>query len=177
MNKFEDAKNWLAGYTEQGWWGQPGTTYDPRTEYFYKHIGNQWKLGSPIALTINKTTKADVEITFNGVKLSKKTFNGKFFNGHYITLSGKAPEGKTIVGWKATGVEQKQYNGETVTLMMPDCTLDISPVLADATGIETIETSDIRHQTSDIYDLLGNKVKTPQAGKLYIQNGKKTIWR
>jgi hypothetical protein len=159
-NKFNNAKNWVKG----------------RPENFFKHIKSQWRLYDPNKLTINKANE-DVEITFNGIKLSKKTFNGKFFSGHTITLSGKAPEGKTIIGWKETGVEEIEYDGETVSIMMPACSLDISPILADATGIENVDVSTVTSTPSALYDLMGNKVKTPQAGKIYIQNGKKILWR
>ena len=159
-NKFNNAKNWVKG----------------RPDNFFNHLKSQWGLGTPNTLTINKANE-DVEITFNGVKLSKNTFNGKFFNGHTITLSGKAPEGKTIVGWKTTGANNKQYDGETMSLMMPNSTLDISPILGDDTGIENVEISSLASRPTSLYDLMGNKVKTPQAGKIYIKNGKKIMWR
>ena len=159
-NKFNNAKNWVKG----------------RPDNFFNHLKSQWGLGTPNTLTINKANE-DVEITFNGVKLSKNTFNGKFFNGHTITLSGKAPEGKTIVGWKTTGANNKQYDGETMSLMMPNSTLDISPILGDDTGIENVEISSLTSRPTSLYDLMGNKVKTPQAGKIYIKNGKKIMWR
>ena len=43
--------------------------------------------------------------------------------------------------------------------------------------LESIQPSAVSHQASPIYDLMGNKVKTPKAGKIYIQNGKKISWR
>ena len=159
-NKFNNAKNWVKG----------------RPDNFFKHLRSQFGLNSPNKLTINNANE-DVEITFNGVKLSKKTFNGKFFNGYTITLSGKAPEGKTIIGWKATGAEEKQYDGETVSVMMPNSTLDISPILGIDTGIENVYLSSTTSHPSPLYDLMGNKVNTPKRGQIYIQNGKKIIWR
>ena len=171
LNKFEDAKNWLAGYTEQGWWGQPGTTYDPRTDYFYKHIGNQWKLGSPIALTINKTTKADVEITFNGIKLSNKVFDGKYFKNRAMTISG----GEAVKGWRLSGAINEDVAGSELNITMTSSALTIEPLFEDLTGIQAIETSTV--DNAPVYDLLGNKVKTPQTGRIYIQNGKKITWQ
>ena len=159
-NKFNNAKNWVKG----------------RPDNFFNHLKSQWGLGTPNTLTINKANE-DVEITFNGVKLSKNTFNGKFFNNHTITLSGKAPEGKTIVGWKTTGANNKQYDGETMSLMMPNSTLDISPILGDDTGIENVEISSLASRPTSLYDLMGNKVNTPKRGQIYIQNGKKIMWR
>ena len=174
-NKFNDAKKWLAGYTEQGWWGQ-STTYLPRTDYFYKYIGQQWNLGSPVVLNINKTEQ-DVAITVNGIKLSGKTFEGKFFPNRELVITGTAPEGKVVIGWKLSGGKNEEIAGSELTLNMTSSALTIEPILGDAAGIQTIESSASTTDHSDIYDLLGNKVKTPQAGRIYIQNGKKLLWQ
>ena len=161
-NKFNDAKKWAEG----------------RPNYFYQHIGNQWNLGTPRTLTINKTQKSDIEITFNDIKLSGSVFDGKYFKDRTISLSATATEeGKTVTGWKVTGAINKEVQGSELTLQMPNGDIAIEPIVGVGSGIETILSSDIRHQTSDIYDLLGNKIATPQKGRIYIQNGKKITWQ
>jgi len=161
-NKFNDAKKWAEG----------------RPNYFYQHIGSQWNLGTPRTLTINKTKKSDIEITFNDIKLSGSVFDGKYFKDRTISLSATATEeGKTVTGWKVTGAINKEVQGSELTLQMPDGDIAIEPIVGVGSGIETILSSDIRHQTSDIYDLLGNKIATPQKGRIYIQNGKKITWQ
>ena len=157
-NKFNDAKNWAEG----------------RPNYFYQHIGNQWNLGTPRTLTINKTNKSDVEITFNDIKLSDKVFDGKYFKNRTITLTATAnEEGKTVTGWKVTGSLSKEVQGSELTLTMPNGNIAIEPVVGVGSGIEEVST--LNSQLSTLYDLLGNKVQTPQAGKIYIQNGKKVV--
>lgn len=47
---------------------------------------------------------------------------------------------------------------------------------ASATGIHTIETSNLKPETSAVYDLGGRKVNKPTKG-LYIKNGKKVVIR
>ena len=161
-NKFNDAKKWAEG----------------RPNYFYQHIGSQWNLGTPRTLTINKTQKSDIEITFNDIKLSGSVFDGKYFKDRTISLSATATEeGKTVTGWKVTGAINKEVQGSELTLQMPNGNIAIEPIVGVGSGIETILSSDIRHQTSDIYDLLGNKIATPQKGRIYIQNGKKITWQ
>jgi len=161
-NKFNDAKNWAEG----------------RPNYFYQHIGSQWNLGTPRTLTINKTQKSDIEITFNDIKLSGSVFDGKYFKDRTISLSATATEeGMTVTGWKVTGAISKEVQGSELTLQMPNGDIAIEPIVGVGSGIETILSSDIRHQTSDIYDLLGNKIATPQKGRIYIQNGKKITWQ
>ena len=175
-NKFNDAKKWLAGYTEQGWWGQSTTTYLPRTDYFLQHMSTQWNLGTAVKLTINETEQ-DVAITVNDIKLSGKTFDGKFFPNRELVITGTAPEGKVVTGWKLSGGKNEEIAGSELTLNMTSSELTIEPILGDAAGIQTIESSASTTDYSDIYDLLGNKVKTPQTGRIYIQNGKKLLWQ
>lgn len=161
-NKFNNAKNWANG----------------RPEQFYKHIGNKWSLGTPIALTINKSNKSDVQIVFNDIKLSGNVFDGKYFKNRTITLSATAnEEGKTVTGWKVTGAISKEVHGSELTLQMPNGAVNINPIVGFGSGIEDIELSSVNAQRSTIYDLQGRQITTPQAGRVYIQNGKKIIWR
>ena len=161
-NKFNAARDWANG----------------RPENFYQFIANKWNLGTAKALTINKTNKSDVEIVFNDIKLSGKVFDGKFFKDRTITLSATAnEEGKEVLGWKLTGAINKEYQGSELTLQMPNGSLIINPIVGIGSGIEDIELATINRQPSDIYDLQGRKITTPQAGRVYIQDGKKIIWR
>ena len=161
-NKFNDAKSWVEG----------------RPNNFYQHIGSQWNLGTPIALTINKENKSDVALTFNGVQMSGNIFDGKYFKNRAITLSATVnEEGKVVTGWKVTGAVNKEVQGSELTLNMPSSKIAINPIIGDATGIEDIERSASYAQHATLYDLMGNKVNTPQTGRIYIQNGKKIMWR
>ena len=161
-NKFNDAKSWVEG----------------RPNNFYQHIGSQWNLGTPIALTINKENKSDVALTFNGVQMSGNIFDGKYFKNRAITLSATVnEEGKVVTGWKVTGAINKEVQGSELTLNMPSSKIAINPIIGDATGIEDIERSASYAQHATLYDLMGNKVNTPQTGRIYIQNGKKIMWR
>ena len=173
LNKFNDAKKWLAGYTEQGWWG-PSTTYLPRTDYFLQHMSSQWKLGTAVVLTINKTEQ-DVAITVNGIKLSGKTFDGKFFPNRELVITGTAPEGKVVTGWKLSGGKNEEIAGSELTLNMTSSALTIEPILGDASGINDISANPAKSEA--IYDLMGNKVETPMSGRIYIRSGKKLIWK
>lgn len=157
-NKFNDAKNWANG----------------RPNNFYKFIGDQWKLGSPVALAINKT-KQDVTITVNGIELSGKTFDGKFFPNRELVITGTAPEGKTVTGWKLSGGKTEEVSGSELTLNMTSSALTIEPILGDASGINDISANPAKSEA--IYDLMGNKVETPMSGRVYIRSGKKLIWK
>jgi hypothetical protein len=161
-DELSSARNWL----------------NKRTNYFYKQLADYYSWGTPTAVTINKTNPSDVTLTFNGITLTGNVFDGKYYAKRTITLSATAnEEGKTVTGWKVTGGLNKEVQGNELTLTMPNSSIAITPLIGNASGIEDIETSDIKLQTSDIYDLMGNKVLTPKRGQLYIRNGKKIIWR
>ena len=123
-------------------------------------------------------------VTVNGIKLSKGVFDGKLFPNRQLTITAKAPEGKAIKGWKVTitptsgSAQTKEHEGSVFTTTPKKCkSISIEAVLGEANGIENVLASDIKRQTSDVYDLMGNKVTTPKAGRIYIQNGKKICWR
>jgi hypothetical protein len=67
--------------------------------------------------------------------------------------------------------------GNELTLQMPSGTIAINPIVGVGSGIETLQSSASTQQPSAIYDLLGNRVKTPQTGRIYICNGKKVMWK
>lgn len=159
-NKFNSAKTWAEG----------------RPANLYKHIGNKWNLGTPVALTVNKT-KQDVTITINDIELSKNTFDGKFFANRQLAITGTAPEGQVVTGWKLSGGRSGEVKGSELTLNMTSSALAIEPIVGMATGIESVENEELGMPESIIYDLMGNRVTTPRAGRIYIQNGKKIRWR
>jgi hypothetical protein len=179
-----------------GWWGQPDNRGDitnkfnnakswaeGRPEYFYQHIGNKWNLGTAIPVTINKgVAEMPESVSVNGIPLSEGIFDGKFFPNRQLTIAATAPEGLIVTGWKVVTTptsgskKTKRYYGEELTFNPTACkSIAIEATLGVPNAIETIEND--RMENSTIYDLMGNKVTTPQTGRVYIQNGKKILWR
>ena len=175
-NKFNDAKKWLTGYTEQSW--GHSTTYNSRTDYFYDFIRQKWSLGTAIPVTINKEVATDDlpdEVYVNGIKLTKGVFDGKLFEGRQITLEGKTnvTNDKIVTGWNIEktasngSVETTTIDGATCTFTMPLAkdykSLSIKAIMGDKPQI----TGDVNHDGKvDVADvttlvdyILGN---TPQ---------------
>ena len=155
LNKFDDAKKWLAGYEEQGWggggwggwggWGgQQTIVHLPRTDYFANYIGERYKLGDAIPVTINKdAAEMPDSVIVNDIPLSKGVFDGKLFPNRQITVSGIAPEGKSIKEWEvvitnaagSTTTEKKE--GAEFSMTMPTCkSLAIKAILSEGSGID-----------------------------------------
>ena len=117
-----------------------------RTNEMYKQLGKQYDLGTPIPMTVNQDLEdaSALDVTFNGVPLTKGVFNGKFFADRSITLEGQAPEGQVISGWtivtkSSSGTDTRQIDGERCALLMPQCTnLAINAILSNSTGIDTL---------------------------------------
>ena len=117
-----------------------------RTNEMYKQLGKQYDLGTPIPMTVNQDLEdaSALDVTFNGVPLTKGVFNGKFFADRSITLEGQAPEGQVISGWtivtkSSSGTDTRQIDGERCALLMPQCTnLAINAILSKSTGIDTL---------------------------------------
>ena len=144
-NKFDDAKKWLTGYTEQSWWQT--TTYNPRTDYFLDFIKEQFQQflsgGNnnvniiPIPVTINKELDPDKvpdEVLVNDIKLTKGVFDGKLFLNRNITLEGNTSddEDRVVTGWEIEkdGVSEEPVDGDTYNFTVPSCqNLSINAIL------------------------------------------------
>ena len=145
LNKFENAKRWLSGYTEtsHNWWtGKDETRVVPsRNDYFLDHMSSQWKLGTAIPVTVNKdVTDLPDSVVVNDIALSEGIFDGKLFPNRQYVITGKAPEGKSIKGWKVTkdGKSNTVNNSElALTLEAGIKSVSIEAILGDETGIST----------------------------------------
>ena len=168
-NKFAEAKRWA----------------ENRPNNFYRFIGDQWYLGKAIPVTINKGNGDKVEsVTVNDYKLSKGVFDGKLFPSTELYISSMASGDNSIVGWRVIynpstdNEEIETFDGNDVTFILKNCkSATIEPIFEVGTGIQTIKETASKADNAAIYDLLGNKVTTPKAGRIYIRNGKKETWR
>lgn len=145
LNKFENAKKWLAGYEEQGWggwWGGGQTTvHKPRADYFLDHLNQQYKLGTAIPVTVNKgVSELPDSVFINGIKLSKGVFDGKLFPNRQYTISAIAPEGKVIKGWKVNG-QESEGSELKFSLEAGLNKMTIEAILGEGTGIQSVATT------------------------------------
>ena len=168
--ELSNAKNWLKN----------------RPAIFYKHISDYYKVGTPVNLSINQSlSSADlsrIEVSFNGVKLTRSKFDGKFFAGRSVVLTGE-----NVVGWRvcettSSGeLKTRDVEGSTLTLTMPNATsVAITAKVGDADGIEQITGADTESAIVDIYDPSGMKRKAVGQGYNIVrtEDGKaKKIWQ
>ena len=167
LNKFENAKKWLAGYEEkqQGWgggwpgggwpgWGGGGGGQEttivhlPRTDYFLQYLSAKYLNGvDAIPVTINKEMNdLPDETIINDIKLTKGVFDGKLFLNQQITLEGKTEVEPFVTGWDIEktasngAVTTDHVEGAIYTFNMPACkSLAIKAVLGNQTGITNVD--------------------------------------
>ena len=175
---------WWPNYNDE--LGKAQRWLEKRTDLFITQMCNYYNLDNPIKMTINENVE-DIEnagIMFNGVKLSKGTFNGKYLAGRTIHLEGDAKSGTTINGWTvrktvSSNTTEETIEGSVLEMEMPKCSnLAIKAIFSNDAGI-----SDIRQDRKpcDIYDINGRKIRTGSTSLdglpkgIYIIGGNKVI--
>ena len=135
QNEINNARNWIS----------------QRTNNFYTHLKNYYNLGTLTNMTVNndlsEADAKDIPFYFNGVKLTKGVFDGKFFQNRSVTLEGTAENGKKVVGWTVTktvsgNTTTTQVDGSQYAFTMPACTkLQINAITGIDTGINDVEST------------------------------------
>ena len=179
-NKFENAKKWLAGYTETDWWGGT-TTHKSRTDNFLGFLDSQYNLGTAIPVTINKDVAELPEaVTVNDINLSEGVFDGKFFPGCELTISATAPEGKSIAGWKVvttptSGSEQTDYyNGNELVITPENCkSMSIEVIFGVGTGVSE-KKAECNDDVKAVYNLRGERQQSLSSGVNIVVYGNGT---
>ena len=144
-NELANAKNWLKN----------------RPTYFYKHLNDYYKVGMPVKLTINQSlSSADlsrIAVSFNDVRLTRAKFDGRFFAGRSISLTGENVTGWTITEVSSAGESStKKVAGSTLAITMPNATsVSITAEIGQANGIEQVTDDDAASEITDVYDVSG----------------------
>ena len=177
-----------------GWWGgnnensinnEVNNARDwlkKRASFYPKHLCDYYKVGTLASMTVNKDMEnaADGHFLFNGIKLTKGTFDGQFVIGRKITLEPSEASALNVTGWEVTADgSSTNYQGAKLELDMPKCKKLAITALFDATGISVIPTDNNYHQ--DVYDLNGRKVRSGSTSLdglprgIYIVKGEKVL--
>ena len=132
---------WWPNYAEE--LGNARNWLKQRTNYFMSYVRSYYKLGSLVPMTINADQEnANAAITFNGVKLTKGSFDGSYYTGRKVTLNSTPADGKQVTGWTVTtqtasGETTTEYSGSSCSFDMPNGTkVVVNFKLGDADGID-----------------------------------------
>lgn len=147
-----------------------------RTPFFYKHLSDYYRLGTPVQLTVDAGHTDDITLSVNGIPLNYRDFDGSFFAGRKLRIEATHnEEGMTVGSWKVTVTSGSnkataEYKGAVLTLTMP---------AADKVEIESLPTeSSIAEIAADagnkaidfnrpfkLYDLQGRLLGEPASVK------------
>ena len=177
-----------------GWWGggnnensiknEVNSVSDwlkKRVSFYPKHLCDYYKVGTLASMTVNKDMEnaAEGHFLFNGVELTKGSFDGQFVIGRRITLEPGEASALNVTGWEviADGTSNN-YQGAKLELDMPQCKKLAITALFDATGISVIPAD---NNIQNVYDLSGRLVRAGSTSLeglprgIYIVGGKKAI--
>lgn len=113
------------------------------------------------------STANDINLTFNGIKLSRKTFDGSFFVNRDITLEADGIEGWEITEQYSTGDPVKQtVVGNVLDYKIPTGCKGVSiATLAVIDGIHDIARDNLDSEDAQqIYDVQGRRTDKLQPG-------------
>lgn len=134
-----------------------------RWNFFYDHLSTFFNLKKPVKLTINKGMENDRSLIINGVTLSAKEFDGKFFPDRILTVQSVSDtDGLYVNGWEVNVKSGSQtststYNTETLTYTMPEGSeVSIIPILsAEPLAIDEIYADLDPNAPCELYDTAG----------------------
>ncbi|MDE6379942.1 MAG: CotH kinase family protein, partial [Muribaculaceae bacterium] len=143
-----------------------------RWKFFYDHLSSFFSLKKPVTMTIAKGNESDRTLIVNGITLSGKEFDGKFFPGRKLTVqSVSESDGLYVNGWEVTVTDKGQttsttYNTETLSITMPEGShVAISPILGtEPLAVGLLEADIDTSLPSDVYDTAGRHLGTLPAG-------------
>ena len=176
QTELEKAKTWL----------------QTRIPYVYKHEQSYYKLGAVTPFTINIPEASETDdalsllggpnvnnIVFNGVKLSRNTFNGCFFASRSITLQADNIEGWQITEQYSTGdpVVQTVIGSELAYQIPTGCKAVSIQTLDTVDGITDLAQDRLAEDSQRIYDMAGRQVGQLKPGINIIKtrNGAKKV--
>ena len=119
-----------------------------RTSIFYQQLADHYGLGDPVPMTIVGGQADDddgVGLVFNGVRLTQREFDGKFFAGRHFTLEGVDDAAWEVKGWHLQQIKNGSFvvsdvEGEMLSMDMPDCQrLIVTPILRESSAIASLD--------------------------------------
>lgn len=172
---------------DTGWWTPYSTEMhnakvwlQKRTNAVYDQLKSYYGLGYAVPFYINRSLTdselSNISVSVNGIRLSHKTFSGKFFAGRNVSLTGK-----NVKGWAINKITNEGYLesnivwGDSYQFNMPDCfSLSISAVLSEDGG-KSVLTNDLNN--SGMEEMTGiedvNIIGTAKVFDIYDMSGKK----
>lgn len=146
------------------------TWADKRTDFFYTHLADYYKLGTPRAVTIDAGRNDRVALTVNGVPLRGRSFDGKYFQGRTLTIEGTPEDDGLVVdswrvsiGYGGSSYTLQTFPGSRLSIAVPSCvSLSVESVIGQSALSEIGEDAGSGHIDNaapvDVFDIGGRMV-------------------
>lgn len=115
-----------------------------RTPFFYLHLSSYFKLGTAVVVKVDAGRTDDVTLTVNDIPLRHRDFDGRYWAGKTLRLSGAhSDQGLEVSGWRVTTKQGSsattvEYSTPELALTIPACTsVDIESLVSES-GIADI---------------------------------------
>lgn len=153
-----------------------------RTNHLYGQMADFYNLGTALSLSLNQGLK-DEELeghtfSMNDIPLSEGRFEGKYFSGRKVMLTGEGVSGWSVNMFFESGSTQHiECEGQTLSFVMP---LQVGDVYVKANfsgqGIEVVKV-DMTENASPCYDIMGRRISPSDTtrGLRLSKEGKKWL--
>lgn len=152
------------------------TWLNNRTASFYNQLADYYKLGMPLTLLVNRNLKEDdlkdIDISMNGVKLTKGIFDGRFFAERAVTLKGTGKGNSMVTGWKVIrNGTTEVMDGDTYSFnMMTSGSMIVEAIIEKTNGIVNVADNGLQWRIDD-GQLLVSGVDKGRSVSLYDSRG------
>lgn len=120
-----------------------------RTDYFYNYLAEYFGMGEAVPLVIDPNRQDGLVLRVNGVPLNYRTFDGKWWQGRRLKISGMTSDGTgATVGWTVKAMINgneviTECTGHELELVVPSCTrLTIISKIGESSLDETLREVD-----------------------------------
>lgn len=135
---------------------------EQRVPYFYGAISDFFKLGKSIPLKIDLDRTDDIRLAINGIELCGRGFDGQFFAGRRLSVTGESSDPSLeVVGWQVKVIDESgehitEYSGPELSIDLPLCREIIVNSKLGESGIDNLKADSLdQSRPIDLYDLSG----------------------
>lgn len=149
--------------------------YEKRVTAMYDIMAEHFKLNKPASLMIDGNASEDIEVSINGHILTMDKFDGKWFPGRRLCVTGKtADDTKEVTGWRVTVTDAKGEKtyvqpGAMFETDFPDVkSMELEPVIG-ISGIDAV-TGEGDETMVEYYDMQGRCLGSRKpAGGIFLR--------
>ena len=131
-----------------------------RTDFFLNHLAEYYRLGTPRRVTIDRGRTDDVQLTVNGIGLTGRAFDGRYYEGGTLRISGCSSDGIPVSRWTVRTVlrgetKVESRSGEALSVVVPEGVTELQ--ISSLPGADAIDDISIDQASGpvEVYDLQG----------------------